>query len=426
MEFIADLHIHSPFSRATSKRMDLESLYIWAQLKGISVISTGDFTHPRWYAQLQEKLEPAEPGLFRLKDEYARGADGQVPQSCRAPVRFALSVEISTIYKKNGRTRKVHSLIFAPDLLAAGRLNAALQEIGNISSDGRPILGLDCKRLLELALEADSDNVLIPAHIWTPHFSVLGSASGFDSIEECFEELTPHIFALETGLSSDPAMNWRVSMLDRFVLVSNSDAHSPAKLGREANIFTCHKDYFSMMRALREKDPSAFKGTIEFFPEEGKYHLDGHRACSQCLTPGQTKAAEGRCPQCGAKVTVGVMHRVDDLADRAPGSRPQDSFDFESLIPLEEILSEIYTTGPQSKKVQGAYMRLLRELGSELAILRRCSAADLKSAGPPLLAEAVTRLRAGKVAMQPGYDGVYGIITVFDPQERTAGQLSLF
>jgi len=426
MEFIADLHIHSSFSRATSRRMDLENLYVWAQLKGIAVIGTGDFTHPRWYSQLQEKLEPAEPGLYRLKDCYAREADEQVPQSCRAPVRFMLSVEISTIYKKYDRTRKIHSLIFAPDLLAAGRLNASLQEIGNIASDGRPILGLDCKRLLELALDASSDNVFIPAHIWTPHFSVLGSASGFDSIDECFEELTPHIFALETGLSSDPAMNWRVSLLDRFVLVSNSDAHSPSKLGREANIFTCTKDYFSMMRALREKDPAGFRGTIEFFPEEGKYHLDGHRACNQCLTPEQTRAAQGRCPDCGAKVTVGVMHRVIDLADRTAGIRPEGAFDFESLIPLEEILSEIYTVGAQSKKVQSAYMRLLHELGSEFDILRRRSPSELESAGPPLLAEAVTRLRAGRVAMRPGYDGVYGVITVFEPEEKIAGQPSLF
>ena len=426
MEFIADLHIHSPFSRATSKSMDLENLYVWAQLKGIAVISTGDFTHPRWYAQLQEKLEPAEPGLYRLKDSYAREADALVPESCRAPVRFILSVEISTIYKKNDRTRKIHSLILAPDLLAAGRLNAALQEIGNIASDGRPILGLDCKRLLERALDADSDNVLIPAHIWTPHFAVLGSASGFDSIEECFEELTPHIFALETGLSSDPPMNWRISMLDRFVLVSNSDAHSPSKLGREANIFTCQKDYHSMMRALREKDPSGFKGTIEFFPEEGKYHLDGHRACNQCLTPEQTRAAEGRCPECGAKVTVGVMHRVNTLADRNAGNRPPGAFDFESLIPLVEILSEIIGSGPTSKKVQAVYMNLLHQLGSELSILRHCSLSELNRVGPPLLAEAITRLRAGKVAMQPGYDGVYGSITVFDPAEKAAGQPSLF
>lgn len=426
MEFIADLHTHSPFSRATSKRMDLENLYVWAQLKGIRVISTADFTHPRWYAQLQEKLEPAEPGLYRLKDAYAREADNRVPESCRAPVRFILSVEISSIYKKNDRTRKVHSLILAPDLLSAGRLNAALQEIGNITSDGRPILGLDCKRLLELALDANSDNVLIPAHIWTPHFSVLGSASGFDSIEECFEELTPHIFALETGLSSDPPMNWRISMLDDFVLVSNSDAHSPAKLGREANIFTCEVDYYSMMRALREKDPGGFKGTIEFFPEEGKYHLDGHRACNQCMTPEQTREAEGRCPQCGTKVTVGVMHRVCELADNSEGRRPLGAFDFESLIPLEEILSEIYRVGPSSKKVQNAYMRLLQQLGSELTILRHCSQDDIKQAGPPLLGEAISRLRTGSVAMQPGYDGVYGTITVFDPAEKTAGQPSLF
>ncbi len=425
MEFIADLHIHSSYSRATSKHMNLENLYVWAQLKGIAVISTGDFTHPHWYAELQEKLEPAEPGLYRLKDIYAREADKQVPESCRAPVRFMLCVEISTIYKKNDRTRKVHSLVLAPNLLAAGRLNAALQEIGNIASDGRPILGLDCKRLLELTLDTDSDNVLIPAHIWTPHFSILGSASGFDSIEECFEELTPQIFALETGLSSDPPMNWRISMLDRFVLVSNSDAHSPAKLGREANIFTCKQDYYSMMQALRTKDPAGFKGTIEFFPEEGKYHLDGHRACKQCLTPEQTRAAGGRCPECGAKVTVGVMHRVNELSDRSEGQHPQGIFPFESQIPLVEILSEIIGFGPNSKKVQNAYMGLLKELGSEFKILRQCGSAELNQAGPPLLAEAIARLRAGKVAMQPGYDGVFGTITVFDPAERAAGQPSL-
>jgi len=426
MEFIADLHIHSSYSRATSKHMNLETLHVWAQLKGIAVISTGDFTHPRWYAELQKKLEPAEPGLYRLKEIYAREADKQVPETCRAPVRFLFGVEISTIYKKNERTRKVHSLILAPDLLAAGRLNAALQEIGNIASDGRPILGLDCKRLLELTLDADSDNVFIPAHIWTPHFSVLGAASGFDSIEECFEELTPQIFALETGLSSDPPMNWRISMLDQFVLVSNSDAHSPAKLGREANIFTCKKDYHSMMQALRTKDPAGFKGTIEFFPEEGKYHLDGHRACKQCLTPKQTRAAGGRCPECGAKVTIGVMHRVNELSDRKEGKHPQGIFPFESQIPLVEILSEIIGFGPNSKKVQNAYMGLLKELGSEFKILRQCSQAELNQAGPPLLAEAITRLRAGRVAMQPGYDGVFGTITVFDPAERAAGQPSLF
>jgi uncharacterized protein (TIGR00375 family) len=275
-------------------------------------------------------------------------------------------------------------------------------------------------------LDADSDNVLIPAHIWTPHFSILGSASGFDSIEECFEDLTPHIFALETGLSSDPPMNWRISMLDDFVLVSNSDAHSPSKLGREANMFTCEKDYYSMMKALREKDPKGFRGTIEFFPEEGKYHLDGHRACNQCLTPEQTRASGGRCPECGAKVTVGVMHRVCELADRSKDSRPAGMFDFESLIPLVEILSEIYSVGPASKKVHNAYMRLLQQLGSEFNILRCCSPDELDQVGPPLLSEAITRLRSGKVAMQPGYDGVFGTITVFDPEEKAAGQPSLF
>ncbi len=425
MEFIADLHIHSHLSRATSKQMNLEALHRWAQLKGVTVLGSGDFTHPRWYAEMQEKLEPAEPGLFRLKPQFSREADRDVPSSCRSTVRFVLSAEISTIYKKGDRTRKVHSVILAPDLNAVGRLNAALHEIGNITSDGRPILGLDCRLLLQMALDACPDNVFIPAHIWTPHFSVLGAASGFDSIEECFEDLTPHIFALETGLSSDPPMNWMLSGLDRYVLVSNSDAHSPSKLAREANIFSCTLDYFDMMRSLREQDRQGFRGTIEFFPEEGKYHCDGHRACKMCLTPEETAAHEGKCPSCGRKVTVGVLHRVRRLADRQFGSRPPGAFDFESLIPLTEVLSEILGVGPASKKVATQYMRLLETFGSELAILRSCPAAELYAAHP-LLGAALQNMRNGTVSVTPGYDGEYGTVRVLEPQEQKKNQLQLF
>jgi uncharacterized protein (TIGR00375 family) len=426
MNFIADLHVHSYLSRATSRQMNLENLHKWAQLKGVTVVGTGDFTHPRWFAELQEKLEPAEPGLFRLKDEYCSDAGKEVPESCRGPVRFMLSVEISTIYKKRDRTRKVHSLILSPDLLSAGRLNATLQEAGNIKSDGRPIIGMDCKTLLQLTLDASRENSFIPAHIWTPHFSVLGAASGFDSIEDCFEELTPNIFALETGLSSDPPMNWMLSGLDRFVLVSNSDAHSPSKLAREANIFTCGLSYFEMMKALREKDWEGFKGTIEFFPEEGKYHYDGHRACKMRMSPDETISNEGRCPECGKKVTVGVMHRVKVLSDRNSGFKPEGAFGFESLVPLVEILSEIHGVGVNSKKISHEYRRLLERFGSELHILRDCPLSDLKQAGHQILAEAIRKIREGRVDVNPGYDGEYGTVRIFEPGEMQKNQLSLF
>ncbi len=426
MPFIADLHIHSFLSRATSSQMNLENLYKWAQLKGITVLGTGDFTHPRWFAEIREKLEPAEPGLLQLKKKYTDCVDQDISESCRAPVRFLLTVEISTIYKKAERTRKVHNLILSPDFLSAGKLNAALQEIGNLKSDGRPILGMDSKRLLQLVLDASPDNTCIPAHIWTPHFSVLGAASGFDSLEECFEDLTAHIFALETGLSSDPPMNWRVSRLDDFVLVSNSDAHSPEKLGREANVFAGELSYFAMMAALKAKDHNQFLGTIEFFPEEGKYHYDGHRACNQRMAPEETLQHHGACPVCGRKVTVGVMHRVNNLADRKKGFKPQQSFPYQSLIPLMEVLSEVYGVGVASKKVTQQYARLLETFGSEFFILRECPLASLKQEGFSLLAEALNRIRKGKVHINPGYDGAYGVIKVFESWEKQENQLPLF
>lgn len=426
MNFIADLHIHSYLSRATSRDMNLENIYMWAQRKGVTVVGTGDFTHPKWFAEMQKKLEPAEPGLYMLRDEYCKEADEAVPETCRAPVRFVLSAEISTIYKKNDKTRKVHSVILAPDFLSAGRLNARLQEIGNITSDGRPIIGMDCKELLRMTLEASPANVFIPAHIWTPHFSVLGAASGFDSLDECFEELTPHIFALETGLSSDPPMNWQLSGLDTFVLVSNSDAHSPQKLAREANIFSCGLSYFEMMKALKEKDHKGFQGTIEFFPEEGKYHYDGHRACAMRMTPEETIAHEARCPKCGKKVTVGVMHRVAVLSDRKRGYQPDTAFGFESLVPLVEILSEIHDCGVNSKKITGEYFKLLGRFGSELSILRTCPLAELRQAGYQVLAEAIGKMRKGQVDINPGYDGVYGKVRVFQPGEKLYNQPALF
>lgn len=412
MEFVADLHIHTYLSRATSKQMNLENLYKWAQLKGISVIGTGDFTHPVWFAEIEKKLEPAEPGLFRLREKYCHKINKEIPESCKKPVRFMLSVEISNIYKKNGKVRKIHSLVYSPDLTSAGKLNRALDRIGNIKSDGRPIIGMHTKDLLKAALDASEDHVLIPAHIWTPWFSVLGASSGFDRIEECFEDLTPHIFALETGLSSDPPMNWMLSDLDPFVLVSNSDAHSPAKLAREANLFTCGLSYFDMMAALKNRDPKGFAGTLEFFPQEGKYYYDGHRSCGQRMTPQQTLALDGKCPDCGKKVTVGVLHRVNALADRTLGFEPKGRFGFESIIPLAEIMAGIYGCGVNTKKVNTAYLKLLETFGSELYILRKCPEADLKAEGFQTLATCLARMRSGQVSVIEGYDGEFGIIDV--------------
>lgn len=425
MRFIADLHIHSYLSRATSPQMNLESLHRWAQLKGVTVVGTGDFTHPQWFGELAEKLDPAEPGLFSLKNKYA-GDRNAVPESCTAPVRFILSVEISSIYKKNAKTRKVHNLVFFPDLPSAARFNAMLQKVGNIASDGRPILGVDSKDLLKMALDTSPEAYFVPAHIWTPHFSVLGANSGFDSIEECFEELSPYIHCGETGLSSDPPMNWRLSALDNITLISNSDAHSPDRLAREANIFSTDLSYAAITEALNAPESGDFLGTIEFFPEEGKYHLDGHRACSQCLKPDETLACNGRCPTCGRKVTIGVMHRVTQLADRPWGFLPKGKPPFFSLTALCEILSEILGTGPHSKKVQNEYFRLLNLFGNELYILMDCPLNDLKQSGLSLLPVAIESLRKGDVEITPGYDGEYGKIRTLNDRKKQATQLKLF
>ena len=414
MTFIADLHVHSKHSRATSRDLDLEHLYLWAARKGISVVGTGDCVHPGWLAELKAKLMPDNGGLFRLRPEIEAALDAMLPPACRRPVRFMLSTEISTIYKKGDKTRKVHHLIYAPDFAGADTLAASLARIGNIASDGRPILGLDSRDLLEIALESGPGTYLVPAHIWTPWFAALGSKSGFDSIDDCYGDLAPHIFAVETGLSSDPEMNWRVSSLDRFRLVSNSDAHSPAKLGREATRFSCEADYFSIRRALETGD--GYVGTVEFFPEEGKYHMDGHRACGVRLTPKETLALGGRCPVCGRPVTVGVAHRIEALADRDAAVPPATAGRTESLVPLPEILSEIAGVGPASKAVAAAYGKTLAALGPELDLLGAVPVEDVARTDP-LLGEAVARLREGRVIRDPGYDGEYGAIRLFGAGE---------
>ena len=415
MAFYADLHIHSKYSRATSKNCDLKHLAYWARKKGITVIGTGDFTHPVWQAELKEQLVPAEPGLFRLQPALEKEVAQMLPSACQGTTRFMLSVEISTIYKKGDKTRKIHHLLYAPNFSAVERMTERLSRIGNVKSDGRPILGLDSRHLLEITLESDPGSYLVPAHIWTPWFAALGSKSGFDAIDECYADLAPHIFAVETGLSSDPEMNWRVSSLDRFRLVSNSDAHSPGKIGREACVFDTELDYFSIRRAL--ETGQGYQGTIEFFPEEGKYHLDGHRNCQIRLLPHQTKQLEGRCPACGKPLTVGVMHRVDDLADREDDTPPETAGAVQSLVPLPEMLSEILHVGPKSKKVGQHYEGLLNQLGPELQLINDVPLEDIRKGGDTLIAEAISRLRKQEVIREAGYDGVYGTIRLFREEE---------
>jgi uncharacterized protein (TIGR00375 family) len=422
LRFIADLHIHSYLSRACSRELRPERLHAWCQLKGIGVLATGDFTHPKWLEELREKLAPAEPGLYRLKAPLAKAADAEVPSACRAPVRFLLEAELSCIYKKGGRVRKVHNLVYVPSLQDASRIAARLEKIGNIRSDGRPILGLDSRDLFAIVLECCEEAVLVPAHAWTPHFSVFGSESGFDSLEECFGDLTPRVFALETGLSSDPPMNWRVSALDRLALMSNSDAHSPEKLGREANRFDTEPSFAGIFDAVRSRDPERFLGTLEFFPEEGKYHVDGHRACKTRLTPAETLERGGLCPACGKPVTVGVLHRVEKLADREEGFRPPGASPYENLVPLKEILSETLDCGAATSTVDREYRRLLSKHGSELRILRELPLDDLDS---EVLARALDRMRRGQVRIEAGYDGEYGKVSLRGEAPVPAGQLPL-
>src|SRR5690242_10153167 len=419
MSFYADLHVHSKHARATSRDLDLEHMALWAAKKGVTVLGTGDFTHPAWFNEIREKLVPAEPGLFRLKPELERWCTSRFPAFAQQPARFMLEVEISTIYKKGDKTRKVHHLHYVPDLAAAERFIAKLARIGNLNADGRPILGLDSRHLLEITLEAGEGAYLIPAHIWTPWFAVLGSKSGFDSVEECYDDLTKHSFALETGLSSDPPMNWRLSQLDRYTLVSNSDAHSPGKIGREACKFDCELSYWAIKHAL--ETGHAYGGTVEFFPEEGKYHLDGHRACGVRLEPEETKKQGGLCPTCGKELTVGVMHRVDELADRAEGARPRKSPPFRSLVPLSEVLGEIHRVGAGSRRVADNYEKLVGSVGSELFILEQAPLDELRRAGSTLLAEGIARMREGRVIREAGYDGEYGVIRVFTDDELIQG-----
>ena len=409
MKMIADLHIHSRFSMATSKEGTPENLDFWARKKGISLIGTGDFTHPVWREELKERLVSEGNGLYRLRDASVKEESRKFPGE---GTHFVVSGEISSIYKKNGKTRKVHNVILLPSLEAADAMAQRLEKIGNIHSDGRPILGLDSHDLLEMMLDVCPEGILIPAHIWTPHFSVLGAKSGFDSVAECFEELAPYIHALETGLSSDPAMNWRISKLDRYQLVSNSDAHSPSKLGREANLLDIDCSYEGLYRAIQTGE--GLEGTVEFFPEEGKYHFDGHRKCGVSLSPVEAERLGGICPVCGKKLTMGVDHRVEQLADRAEGFVKKDGKKYESLVPLPEVISACMGYSTASKKVQGCFEQMIQTLGTEFDILRNVPSEDIKSCAGERIAEGIENVRTGNVKRIPGYDGEYGKIELFD------------
>ncbi len=417
MKIIADFHVHSAYSRATSQEMHLKTMAYWAGLKGIHLLGTGDFTHPAYFEEIRTDLEETGQGLLRLK-----GADS-------SSVHFILTVETSHIYTQGGKGRRVHMMTFAPSLRTVEKINLHLGRIGNIRSDGRPIFGFSAKDLVKIVQDIDPGSLLVPAHVWTPWFSVFGSHSGFDSLEECFEEETPHIHALETGLSSDPAMNWRWSALDRFSLISNSDAHSPAKIGREANLFQCDMEFNHIVQAIKERDPKRFLGTVEFFPEEGKYHFDGHRSCQVSYAPNQTRELNSICPVCGKPLVVGVMHRVETLADRPPGFIPQGAIPAFHLVPLEEILAEVFQSGVQSKRVRKEYLRLVEKGGSEFRILMDLSEKELRSFMEDRLAEAILMVRKGLIQVTPGYDGVYGQVKIFGqevPSTKPSPQLKLF
>jgi DNA helicase II / ATP-dependent DNA helicase PcrA len=408
MPFYADLHLHSRYARATSRNADLVELAWWARRKGIEVLGTGDFTHPAWFAELRDSLVPAEPGLYRLRDDLDRAVAERLPPSCRGTLRLLLAVEVSTAFQRDGRARRMHHLVYVPDLDTAARLVERLGRHGNLAEDGRPTLAMDARELLEVTLASGDGAYLVPAHVFTPWVGVLSATSGFDTIEACYGDLTSHIFALESGLSADPPMAWRVSALDRFRLVSYSDAHAPWRLGREATVLAAELDYFAIRRALETGE--GFEGTVEFFPEEGRYHLSGHRRCGVRLDPADARRHRLRCPVCGKRLTMGVLQRVEDLADRPLGARPAGAAGCRNLLPLPEIVGEVLGVGPNGKTVRRVTDQVAERLGPELPVLERLPLDAIAGAGFADVADAIGRVRSGQVVRDPGSDGEYGSI----------------
>jgi uncharacterized protein (TIGR00375 family) len=410
-EFVADFHIHSRYSRACSKDLSVSELSRWAKIKGIGLLGTGDFTHPLWMQELKDNLRGLEGGLYE--------SDG---------TRFVLTAEVDTLFYRSGKAHNIHSVLFVPSIESADRVNNELSQFGSLEIDGRPILRMEPWRLVETVLGVEPRALVVPAHAWTPHFSIFGSNSGFDSVEEAFEHQAKNIFALETGLSSDPAMNWRLSKLDRYTLLSNSDSHSARRIGREANMFDCRLDYDEIIDAIKKKDPARIKRTIEFFPEEGKYHYDGHRNCKVCWSPAESKKNGLRCSVCGRKVTVGVMNRVDSLADRPEGSKPSNTIPFTSIVPLEEVISDSIGVGVGSQAVEREYMGLVSKCGSEFDAMLRAPEEKIRESTSSKIAEGIIRMRQGKVRVSPGYDGEYGKISLFGEEsiKETEQQMKLF
>lgn len=402
-----DFHTHSRFSRACSKNLTLPNIARACEIKGIDIVSTADFTHPKWIKECEEGLVETSDGLFQLKDQSSQ-------------TRFILATEVACIFKQGEKTRRLHLILLAPSLQAVYKLNAVLEEQGrNLRADGRPILGISGKELLKIILDIDPRYEMIPAHAWTPWFAVFGSKSGFDSLEECFDEFTPHIHAIETGLSSDPKMNWQLSQLDRILLVSNSDAHSPENFGREANAMNLNEvTYQEILDIMRSPSHENMMYTIEFYPEEGKYHADGHRDCAFFCNPEETKKMKGECPRCKKQLTVGVLNRINELADRAYGFRPNGAIDAKYIVPLKELIASIVGVGKTSKKINELYNHATRSLGSEFHILLDAQIADIRSAMGAHIAQGIERMRAGDVHVKPGYDGEYGIVSVKKPGEE--------
>lgn len=418
MRQIVDLHIHSKYSRACSKDLTLSNIERTCRKKGIDIIATGDFTFPEWFTSIGNDLEEInKSGLYRLK---------AAPDSS---IKFLLSTELALIYKKGDKVRRIHLVVHAPNLEAVTELNKYLDKKYNIRSDGRPILGMSAENLIKLCLSVHPKFLIYPAHIWTPWFAVFGSKSGFDSMEECFGDYTQNIYAYETGLSSDPKMNWRLSALDHYTILSNSDAHSLPNIGREANVFDLDKiSYEEIYAAIKDKDYSKLKYTIEFYPEEGMYHYDGHRMCGVRFSPEETKKHKGICPVCKKPLTVGVMNRVDELADREAGFSPNGAPGYKKTVGLDKIIAEsLDVKGRSSQKVMVAYNNLVNQIGSELRILIDEPLENLKKVACSEVVEAIGRVREGNLIVEPGFDGQYGTVKIFSDKEKSKNkQASLF
>ncbi|MFQ5710456.1 MAG: endonuclease Q family protein [Candidatus Geothermarchaeales archaeon] len=414
MRVFSDLHLHSKYSRATSEQMDVENLARYAKLKGLNLLGTGDFTHPAWLAELKSKLEPVgDTGLYEYADVW-----------------FMLTAEVSTIYPHEGKTRKIHHIIHVPSFDAVDRINRRLERHGSLSSDGRPVFdNLTSRDLVGMVLDCCDEALIVPAHLWTPWFSCLGSKSGFDSVEECYQDMIKNIYAVETGLSSDPGMNWRLSALDKYTLVSNSDSHSPWpwRIGREANVFELEEvSYWEIYEVIRRKDKGRFLFTIEFFPEEGKYHFDGHRNCGVSMAPRETLRLNNICPKCGRRLTIGVLHRVEELADRPEGFIPDDAVPYVSLVPLAEVISIAEGVKTYSSSLWGKYFKIVESLGSEFRVLLEVPEDELKKELPRRIAEGILRVRRGDVKINPGYDGQYGDVEILEPEEGRKPQRDLY